>query len=220
LVEILLPAQYIRMLTITDSLVDALVDAHLDLHTRFPVCERRNDPQTIMGYVTFKDMVIAIKVNPRQPSIRGIMRQIPSLAADVPISAALEFLLKEHTHIAVVRNKENAVLGMITLEDIVEELVGDIQDEHDLLPVHVIQSGTGWIIGGGATLARIQELTQIDLGAAAKSQTFSDWAIERLRAPPRGGETFHHNTLRVAVRKVRRLHVLEAALSVEAPLAD
>jgi len=210
--EIILPAQYIRMLTVSDSLTDALVNAHLDLHTRFPVSERPGDPQTIVGYVTFKDMVIALKVSPQQPTIRGIMRQILSLEADVPISAALEFLLKERTHIGIVRDKANVVLGMITLEDIVEELVGDIQDEHDLLPVHVIQSGSGWIVGGGATLARIKEMTHIDLDESAATRSISEWVVQRLGAAPKGGEILQQDATRVLVRKVRRQHVLEAGL--------
>jgi putative hemolysin len=213
--EIILPAEYIRMLTLTDSLADGLIAAHLDLHTRFPVSERKDDPQSIIGYVTFKDIVTALKVSPREPSIRGIMRQIPSLEADVPISAALEFLLKERTHIALVRDRANLVLGMITLEDIVEELVGDIQDEHDLLPIHVIRSGSGWIIGGGATLSRIKELAHIDLGTAEGPQNLSAWVIQRLGSAPRGSEILQHEHVRVVVRKVRRQRVLEAGVMSE-----
>lgn len=210
--EIILPAEYIRMLTLSDSLADGLIAAHLDLHTRFPVSERKDDPQSIVGYVNFKDIVTALKLSPQEPSIRGIMRHLPTLEADVPISNALEFLLKERTHIALVRDKAGMVLGMITLEDIVEELVGDIQDEHDLLPVHVIRSGNGWIIGGGATLARIKELTEIDLGPAEGPQSLSNWVIQRLSTAPRGSEIVRHQGLRILVRKVRRQRVLEAAM--------
>jgi len=214
--EIILPAEHIRMLTLTDSLADGLLAAHLDLHTRFPVSERKEDPQAIVGYVTFKDIVTAIKLSPQEPTVRGIMRQIPSLKAEIPISAALEFLLKERTHIALVRDDAEAVLGMITLEDIVEELVGDIQDEHDLLPVHVIRSGNGWIVGGGATLSRIKDLTHIDLGTAAVPQNLSTWVIQRLNAVPQGSEVVRHENIRILVRKVRRQRVLEASLTCEA----
>ena len=210
--EIILPSEHIRALTLDDSLAEALIVAHLDLHTRFPVCATKGEPQSIVGYVTFKDIVTAIKVNARDPSIRGIVRQIPNLQADLPISAALELLLRERTHIALVRDAADSVLGMITLEDIVEELVGDIQDEHDLLPVHVLRSGAGWIVGGGATLSRIRELTGIDLGVASTAQNLSAWVLERMNGPPEGGETATHEQHRVLVRKVRRQRVLEASL--------
>lgn len=217
--EILLPAEHIHMLSLSDSLTDSLIAAHHDLHTRFPVSERKNDPQSIVGYVTFKDLVTALKLSPQEPSIRGVMRPIPSLQAELPISAALEFLLKERTHIGLVRDPTLTVVGMITLEDIVEELVGDIQDEHDLLPVYVIRSGNGWIVGGGATLKQIKGLTQIDLAGADPSQTLSAWVIERLNAIPRGSEVVRQGNVRILVRKVRRQRVLEASLMREEPEA-
>lgn len=213
--EIMLPAEHIHMLALSDSLADSLLAAHLDLHTRFPVSERKDDPQSIVGYVTFKDIVTALKVSPQEPSIRGVLRAIPNLQAELPISAALEFLLKERTHIGLVRDTSGEILGMITLEDIVEELVGDIQDEHDLLPVHVIRAGDGWIVGGGATLAQIKALTLIDLGGSDSAPNLSTWIIQRLNAIPRGGEVVRQGNARLLVRKVRRQRVLEASLMWE-----
>jgi putative hemolysin len=212
--EIFLPAEHIRMLCLDDSLAESLVAAHLDLHTRFPVCQTRHDPQTIVGYVTFKDIVSALKLSPLEPSLRGILRQIPSLSASTPIASALEFLLKERTHISLVRNPADAILGMITLEDIVEELVGDIQDEHDLLPVHVIRSGRGWLAGGGVTLARLHELTGMDLGFTGPTPNLSAWITSRLGAAPRGGDVIQDGPHRVLVRKVRRQRVMEAHVTL------
>ena len=75
----------------------------------------------------------------------------------MPISAALERLLREHTHIALVIDAQGRHSGLVTLDDIVEELLGDIQDEYDLLPIHVVRSGAGWLVGGGITLHRLKE---------------------------------------------------------------
>jgi putative hemolysin len=216
--EIVLPAEHIRMLSLADSLSESLLAAHLDMHTRFPVCQNKNDPQTIVGYVTFKDIVTAVKLSPREPSIRGIVRQIPRLDCNVPISVALEYLLREHTHIALVRDANQQVLGMITLEDIVEELVGDIQDEQELLPVHIVQSGNGWIVGGGATLDRIKEITHLDLGIGEGPQHLNAWVLARLGKAVQGGEVLRLDGLRILVRKVRRQRVLEA--SIEGRVGD
>ncbi len=200
------------MLHLNDSLMDSLVAAHLDLHTRFPVCEQKGDPQSIVGYVTFKDIVTTLKLNPQEPSIRGILREVPGFQEETPISTALERLLREHSHIALVRDLAGRVTGLITLEDIVEELVGDIQDEHDLLPVHVIRAGNGWLIGGGATLTRIRNLTGVELTPSSGSHNLSAWIIERLGTIPSGSEMVREGDLRVLVRKVRRQRVLEAGL--------
>jgi putative hemolysin len=213
--EILLPAEHIRMLYADDPLVDSLVAAHLDMHTRFPVTERRDDPQAIIGYVTFKDIVAVLKLSPHEPSLRGILRRIPQLDQNLVISAALEKLLREHTHIALVTNEQGTNVGLVTLEDIVEELIGDIQDEYDLLPVHVIRSGPGWVVGGGVTLGRLKELTGVELPADGQAHNLSGWIINRLPEPPEGGEVVKAAGQRLLVRKIRRQRVLEALISPE-----
>ena len=76
------------------------------MHTRFPVAERRGDPQSIVGYVNFKDIVAFMRLSmPHHPSLRAIVRSMPSLDADRPISNCLETLIREHAHIALVRER-------------------------------------------------------------------------------------------------------------------
>ncbi len=217
--EIILPAEHIRMLTADQTLAEAMLTAHLDMHTRFPVAERKGDPQSIIGYVTFKDIVALMKLSPNLPSLRGIIREIPSLRDSLPISEAMERLLREHTHIALVRDEANVVTGMITLEDIVEEMIGDIQDEYDLLPSHVVRSGTGWVAGGGVTLQRLHEITGIDLQADTTAHNLSGWMIERIGRTPEGGELINDGSVRALVRKVRRQRVLEAAINITDAIA-
>ena len=101
---------------------------------------------------------------------------------------------------------------MITLEDIVEELLGDIQDEYDLLPVHVVRSGNGWVIGGGASLQKLKEVTGIELPRMEPSKNLNAWVSDQLGHLPTGGDELSVENVRVTVRKVRRQRVLEAFL--------
>jgi putative hemolysin len=214
--EIMLPAEHINLLDVAASPADCLVAAHLHMHTRFPVTERAGDPQAIIGYVNFKDIVAHMRLAPHDPTLRSIVRSVPSLAEDLPVSSALESLMRERTHIALVRAAGGGVvLGMITLEDIIEELVGDIQDEYDLLPVHATASGSGWVVGGGISLARLREATGIDLTAglpANGARNLSGWLTGHLGRAAQGGEVIERDGIRVVVRKVRRQSVLEAQL--------
>ena len=215
--EIMLPAEHISMLCIQDSIADCLIAAHLDMHTRFPLAERAGDPQAIIGYVNFKDIVAHMRLSPHEASLRGIVRSITSVPANLPISSTLESLMRQHTHIALVRDDTGLVVGMVTLEDIIEELVGDIQDEYDLLPVHAVASGTGWVAGGGISLARLQEITGIDLNAfppANGAHHLSGWVAGHIGQIVRGGEVVVRGGVRVVVRKVRREQVLEAQVSL------
>jgi putative hemolysin len=210
--EIIIPACDIHVLEADAGLLDSMVIAHRDMHTRFPVVERPGDPQSIMGYVTFKDIVALLKLSPDSPSLRGIIRTILSLKEDLPIAEAMELLLREHTHIALVRDHNGVVLGIITLEDIVEEMIGDIQDEYDLLPLHCVRAGNGWVAGGGISLQRLKELTGIDLASGSSSHNLSGWMIDQLGKNPEGGEIVRSNGVVFLIRKVRRQRVLEATV--------
>jgi putative hemolysin len=211
--EISLPASQIHVLPLDSTLSECLIAAHMDMHTRFPVAKVKSDPQTIVGYVTFKDIVSVMRINPSEPTIAGILRSIPKLDQSLQISAALERLLREHTHIALVSDSAGTITGMITLEDIVEELLGDIQDEYDMLPIHAVKSGQGWLVGGGISLARLKELTGLELDQADVFPNLNAWVSDRLGHLPIGGDLLDCQGIRILVRKVRRQRVLEALVS-------
>jgi putative hemolysin len=138
------------------------------------------------------------------------------LPEDMTIAAALERMIRGHVHIALLRDKQHRVVGMVTLEDILEELVGDILDEYDRVPAHFIESGPGWVMGGGVSLERLEQLMGAKInreGLDGSVRNLSDLVRLRLDRPPRGGDVVHDSGLRILVRKVRRQQVLEAQIS-------
>ncbi|SFI80498.1 hemolysin family protein [Planctomicrobium piriforme] len=219
--DIMLPAEFISLLNVDSSAGDALIVAHMDMHTRFPVTERPQDPQGIIGYVMFKDIVAHMRFSPQDNSLRSIVRQISSYDSQTPIARVLELLIREHSHIALVRDDQGEVVGMVTMEDMLEELVGDIEDEYDRLPAQVVATGRGWIVGGGATLAAVKKQTGIDLAdpeLPKDRRTLSVWITDQLGGPVRGSEVIETPTVRVLVRKSRRHKVMEAYLSPKADM--
>ena len=217
--EIMLAAEHISTLTAAATLSDALIAARLDMHTRFPVVERAGDVQTAIGYVNIKDIIATRHLSPDEPSLRGIVRPLPSFDMDAAIADCLEQLIHQHTHIALVRDAGGRVVGMISLEDIIEELVGEIEDEYDRLPAHVIASGSSWVAGGGISLERLKAATGIDLGADAAApgtRTLSSWVVGHLGREVRGGDVVARPSFRVLVRKVRRNKVQEAQVAARA----
>jgi putative hemolysin len=214
--DIMLPAEHISTLNLDAPLGETLIAAHLDMHTRFPVVERPGDPQSVVGYVNVKDVIAAMRLNPTDPSLRGLVRPLPAFRGDDAVADCLERMMRESTHIALVRDPDGTVVGMISLEDILEELVGDIGDEYDRLPAHVVPSGSSWVCGGGATLNRLAEVAGLDLGGELegdRARTLADWVEGRLGRPVRGGDVVVDGSYRVAVRKVRRQKVQEAQIS-------
>ncbi len=215
--EIILPVADISMIPIDSTLADALIKAHLDMHTRFPVCVKENDPQTIQGYVNFKDIMMALKLNPNEPSIKGIVRPIKTVVETTPISQVLEQMMQEKLHIALVGSNDGRIIGMITLEDIIEEMVGEIEDEFDRLPTHIHPYGGGWIIGGGVPMKVVVQTTGITTLTNESLETYlklADWCALKIPHPLVGGEMFDSDGLHVIVRKLRRKKVGEAIISV------
>jgi putative hemolysin len=214
--DIMLPAQDISMIYVGSTLSHALVKAHLDMHTRFPISMVENDPQTIERYLNFKDIVSALRVNPSDPTIKGISRPITRVKEDMPLSKLLEMMIQEKTHIVIVVSAENVVLGMITLEDIIEELVGEIEDEFDRLPTHIHPAGVGWIMGGGVLMTTVASNLGLDWSEkfTGRVPTLAEWCNQTFGSPISGGETIESDNLRVVPRKFRRKKLQEAIVSV------
>jgi putative hemolysin len=99
------------------------------------------------------------------------------------------------------------------MEDIIEDLVGEIQDEYDLLPTHCVKAGAGWVVGGGVTPAKLRDVTGIELGGDLPKEgarNLDAWVAGHLGRAVKPGDTLERGNVRVAVRKVRRQLLLEA----------
>ena len=212
--DIMMPEDDIVMVLADAPLSENLVIAHMDLHTRFPVTLRRGDAQAIIGYVTFKDMVLLAKTHPGNPVIGEIVRQLISLPQDMPLSEALRRMIADHLHLALVRGEAGRVVGMITQEDIFEELVGDIQDEFDRLPKHINLSGHQFVAGGGVTIGQLRESLKLpELGKTLPPSTsLNDWLNHGREDPLKGGDMLVVDGVWAQVRKVRRRRITEALL--------
>jgi putative hemolysin len=214
--DIMLPAADITTMSVENSLMEALVKAHLDMHTRFPVYEKKDDPQTVIGYLNFKDIMNALKLNPENPSIRGITRPIKRIPGSTSLSVALSEMMQEKAHIAMVVSDVGQTSGMITLEDIIEELVGEIEDEFDKLPSHIQLCGNGWIIGGGASMKTVASTLGIELPPGEPSEhipTLAEWVVQKIGKPVEGGQIICQDNISVIVRKLRRKKLSEAFVS-------
>ncbi|HNR29590.1 MAG TPA: CNNM domain-containing protein [Candidatus Hydrogenedentes bacterium] len=208
--QVMIPLDQVSFLSTSQTIMDAIVAAHMDAHTRFPVCEGE-DRGRVVGYVNFKEMVYFMRTNPNEPNFGGIIRPIAFVDREDTAAELLARFVDQHIHLAMVRGADGTALGMVTLEDIVEELVGEIEDEFDRLPrmCHALSGGV-WILGGGLPVAEAAR----HLGVSLEDihGVLSDWLLRRLDRAPRPGDTHTAQGLEFTVRRVRRGRVFELSV--------
>ncbi|KAF0127729.1 MAG: hypothetical protein FD189_275 [Elusimicrobia bacterium] len=213
--EMMVPVEEISWLDAGMPLPEAFIKAHLDAHTRYPLCEG-NSPDGIIGYVNFKELVAILRTNPDNATLRGIMRPILFVTPDQTAPELLKQLMGGRWHIAVVREAGGKTVGLVTVEDVIEDLVGDIEDEFDHLPrtFHDL-GGTRYAVGGGFPAADLAAKLGVTLPDAAGS--LADWMAGRLGRVPRPNESFSAGGAVFTVRRVRRSRVFEAIVAPEKP---
>ncbi len=210
--EIMVSKEEIKFLSSDMSLAEALIEAHIHHHTRFPLMLGK-DSNAVIGYVNFKDIVSAMQLNPKNPSLKGICRPVITVDIDDTVSSLLNRLIKSYQHIAVVKDSLERVKGVVTLEDVIESIVGEINDEYDVLPDYIYQIAENrYVAGGGTPMSRIS--TELSRPLAAASISLNDWMVSRMARVPKAEDIVHDDGVSFNVRKVRRSQVYEAVVTV------
>jgi CBS domain containing-hemolysin-like protein len=205
--DIMVEKSEIKYLSTKMSMVEALIEAHIHHHTRLPLINNDNI-NDIIGYINFKDIVTALQINPKDPSLRGICRPIITLYEDENLSVSLNKLTVSYQHIAIVKNHSEEITGLVTLEDILESIIGELNDEYDILPVHVHKiADNRFIIGGGATLKKL--FNEYNIAIPDLEITINDWLIEKFGRIPKADEKKHIDGNCFIIRKIRRSSIHE-----------
>jgi putative hemolysin len=177
--------------------------AAASLHTRYPVSQD-GTVEGITGYVNFKE-IVAMMPSRREAQIQPFIRPLSRLAATATLNDALKSLLGRREHMALVEDEKHGIVGLVTLEDLMEEIVGDLTDEFDQLSDEIIEvADRRWKIGGGARLADVLRQTGVNLSAADLSITLCDWLQQRQGREPRVGDSVKEGTVQFTVIQTRR----------------
>ncbi len=209
--QLMVPVQDVTFLSTRQEVSDAIVTMHLDPHTRFPLCEDDNRDR-VVGYINFKDLVAWARTNPADPSLRGVARPVRFVAPDESAAVLLKLFVDQHIHIAIVRGADGKTLGLITMEDIVEELVGDIEDEYDRLPrcCYVLTAGT-LLVGGACPVSEVERALGVDLPDA--QGTLAAWIERQLGRRPKTADSLSIAGRQFMVRRMRRGRVFEVLVT-------
>ena len=139
--QVMDPRTSIVYLSTGRSIEENLTIARESGHTRFPVC--KEDLDQVIGMVHLKDLLWAVQAEELSPDFQEIRRNMLFLPDSITLDRALRAFQQERIHMAILVDEYGATVGMLTMENVLEEMVGEIQDEFDeeLPPIRRIRRG-------------------------------------------------------------------------------
>jgi putative hemolysin len=170
--------------------------------SRIPVFD--NSVDNIVGVVYVKDVLRLLEK--RQPIVlRKILHPVHFVPETKRVGELLKELQKRRTHMALVIDEHGSVTGLVTLEDLIEEIVGEIQDEYDWeeRPVEKLRDGS-MVVEGTVSAAELRGAHQIPIPESEEFQTVAGFMLERLGSVPKGGEVVPVGDYRMTVVDVER----------------
>ncbi|WP_417248860.1 HlyC/CorC family transporter [Celeribacter sp.] len=222
--EIMLHRSKIEMIDVDSPPAHVLEQCLKSPHTRLPLY--RGDPENIVGVIHAKDLLRAMYAL-RGSSVGGSEEEANALEGFDVLSVAMKpyfvpetttlddqmrQFLRRHTHFALVVDEYGSLQGLITLEDILEEIVGEITDEFDpteAMPVKSKETGD-WVIDGGMTIRDFNRSTECHL-PDEEANTMAGLVIHEAQMIPVAGQvfSFHGYRFEVAARKDNRITKLK-----------
>ena len=177
-------------------------------HTRVPIWKDR--PDNIVGIVHAKDLLKAL-MRTKGDADRIDLDQIiktPWFVPDTrPVADQLSAFLRRKMHFAVVVDEYGEVMGLVTLEDIIEEIVGDISDEHDIAVPGVRKEADGsYVVEGTVPIRDLNRLLDWDL-PDEEATTVAGLVVHEAQSIPKAGQTFTFHRHRFEVLRKRRHQV-------------
>jgi CBS domain containing-hemolysin-like protein len=210
--EVMRPRQEIVMLDTDASITECLEVAEKSRYSRLPLCERGNLDKTL-GVVHFKDLFAARYKAHSGADLAGIARKLIYVPETARLEKLLQLFLERQLHFAIVVDEYGGTVGMVTLENILEELVGQIQDEFDQEKPLLVRMGlTSWEMAGGLPLHELSELVAQPLEEEGIT-TVSGWVTHRQGGFPKVGDTLTLGAFELRVEEMDSMRVAKLRLT-------
>lgn len=210
--DVILPRNQVQLFNLEDTLQENLALARQTGHTRFPLCE--GDLDRCVGLIHIKD-IFRQPGDPNKIELRKIARKIERFKANTRLEEALQRMLAQKVHMALVSDEFGGALGVVTLETILEELVGDIEDEFDLPETEdFTQTGPDeYLVDGLMAIHDLEEELNVEIDTDEVS-TLGGLITNELGRIPAADEviTMDQYGLEVTVKEVDERRVLAASV--------
>ncbi len=180
-------------------------------YSRIPVYE--GDLDNVIGILYYKDFYSLAK--DKNVTLKEIIKPVIFVAKSQNVNDLMKELQEKQLHMAIVTDEYGSTAGLVTLEDILEEIVGDIWDEHDEIveEIKVLQSGE-YEVSGMTNIEKLFDVLDMTLDDELDASTANGWAMTVLEKIPEEGDSFEFGGLKVNVlkmdgRRIETLHIVD-----------
>ena len=182
----MIPRGDVAFLSLANSIEENLKTVGQTTHTRFPL--GTIDIDHVAGMIHVKDLFIHRDRLRTSEDLVEIKRDILFVPESRPLDALLREFQQSRTHMAIVVDEYGGTAGMITLEDVIEEIVGEIQDEFDRESPKIQETPEGLVFDGLSLLDDVWEKLGVEVQGSTEVSTIGGFVTERLGRIPRPGD--------------------------------
>lgn len=183
-------------------------------HTRYPLCDGNHD--NVIGLIHIKDL---FRLNP-ESSLDNASRNIMLVPEGMHLDAMLRKFQKNHQHMALVVDEYGGTAGIITMENILEELVGEIQDEFDEETPEIIHEDKGvYLIDGRVLLEEVTEMFNLQVSNDEEYDTLGGYIFDKLGKRPRVGDIIELPEHIFEIAEVEGLRIRRVRLKLKEAVA-
>ncbi len=206
--EVMVPRRRARLATTDMSFDDVVALVRESGLTRLPLCEPEGGLDEAAGLLHVKDLL----TGGREKSLRELARPLARVPESMLIDELLEQLRQQREHLALCLDEHGTVVGLITLEDVIEEIVGEIEDEFDPEKSEPVRrDGDSTLVAGWAPIRLVEEHLGLDLHDHHEA-TLGGVILERLGRLPEAGEEISLDSARFEVVSAEGAQIQELRL--------
>jgi CBS domain containing-hemolysin-like protein len=210
--QIMLPRQDVVYLATTRPVAENLRLARRSGHTRFPLCE--GDLDHVIGVIHIKDL---FRRERPVTSLQEVAREIAFVPETLTLDRLLKRMRTERFHLAAVLDEYGGVSGIVTLEGVIEEIVGQIQDEFDVEDPELLPSGEGvYQVSGGMLIEDLEAELGIEL-SDRDEDTVGGLVLSELGRNPAVGDVVELGPVKIEVLEVEFNRVQTVQVTVASP---
>jgi len=191
--------------------VNEAIDLQQIMHsgyTRIPVIE--GDIDHVIGILNIKDLFMHHITSSESIDVRKIMSEPYFVPENKKLDNLLQQFKKRKQHMAIIVDEHGGVSGLITLEDALEEIVGEIVDETDKVEPHIVKLNKDeWRVLGKSEIDEVNEMLQTSIPDSREYDTFSGYVLNQIGRIPREKEEFHLGDFRVTVNEMEGTRIKE-----------